>query len=112
MRLDRVRAPMNLQPILTLPVPFPPPRLVSSPDRLFQLSEHGIGSCPAAAEEPVSGAVSPGKGTMEVEPEVDALTQLDDFIEEPFSGSPEKEVHHHCDQGELDHHQVLETVQP
>jgi hypothetical protein len=49
---------------------------------------------------------------MEVEPEIDALTQPNDLIEDSFSSSPEKEIHHHGDDGELNHHQVLEPVQP
>jgi hypothetical protein len=49
---------------------------------------------------------------MEVEPEIDTLTQPNDLIEEAFPSSPEKEIHHHRDKGELNHHQVLETVQP
>jgi hypothetical protein len=49
---------------------------------------------------------------MEVEPEIDALPHPDDFVEQPLPLSAEEEIHHHCDQGELNHHQVLEPVQP
>ena len=49
---------------------------------------------------------------MEVEPEVDALTKLDDLIKEAFSPPAKKKVNDYRDDGELNHHQIFEPVQP
>jgi len=79
------------------PLLSPASGFIPTTHHLLQLTQHGLGSSPAAAKESIAGLLSPGEGTMQVEPEVDALTQLDDFVKEPFPPSPEEKIKYHCD---------------
>jgi len=55
------------------PLLSPASGFIPTTHHLLQLTQHGLGSSPAAAKESIAGLLSPGEGTMQVEPEVDAL---------------------------------------
>ena len=87
------------------------PRDVSTPHRLLQLAQEVVAPGRAPAEEAVSRLRSSLDGPVEVQPEVDALSQRHDPVEQPPSPATEEEIQDQGHQRSPEEENVLESIE-
>src|SRR5690606_37039978 len=80
-------------------------------DELLQLAEQAVGARQARAEEAVVRTLGRARGTIEVQPEVESLSEPEHAVKEQRSARPpEQDVEDDRKEGQLDQEHVLDRV--